>query len=529
MSVEEGSPTEPASRSAQPSLGEAALEGVRWMGIARVVGDAAAFGGSVVLARYVPPAEFGYAAAALGMAAIASNFAASAFGAPLIQFQTLRRAHVETAMLLSLAAGLACVVLAPIIAVVAVQPLLGTSIADLFLLSIPMIAAAAAASVPKALLQRALAFRTVAAIEAIALVGGTAISVLLATVGGLDGAAIVLGLVGLHVLTLVLVLVYAPWTWPRWRGRAVARSLVGFGGSVGLASVLATFSASIEYIVLSARMAPASVGFYWRAFMLGVTYPLKISNVTLSVALPVYSRAANADEMRRLRLRVMAVHAAALFPVLVTIMVTAPVLVPWLFGPTWEPAVVPTQILAGAGMVAALVTGTWAYIIALGKPHYLPPMNLLVIVGLGGTAYFAAPLGLVGVCACMLGFHVFFLGVNHFWLLHRVGGIARGDLFRDAFPPLVSCIPLAAAGLVTMHLAEAAGAASVVVLAATVPIGVAAYAATLRLAFPRTWNSLLDVGRRVLARRAPARRDVLPGRDDDGSRSDARAYGPSAG
>lgn len=514
----------PASRS----LGETAVEGVRWMGLARVVGDAAAFAGSLVLARYIPPAEFGYAAAALGLAAIASNFVTSAFGAPLVQFPTLRRAHVETAMLLSLTAGVAFVVLAPFLAALAVQPLLGTRVADLFLLSIPMIAAAAVAAVPRALIQRALDFRRIAAIEVAALLGGTAVSVLLATVGGLDGSAIVLGLVSLHVLTLALLLVYAPWTWPRWQGAAVATSLVRFGGSVGSASVLATITASVDYVVLSARMPAASVGFYWRAFMLGVTYPLKISNVMLSVALPVYSRAANPDEMRRLRLRVMAVQAAVLFPVLATIMVTAPVLVPWLFGPTWEPSVVPTQFLAGAGMVAALVTGTWAYITALGKPHHLPAINLMAIVGLGATAYFSAPLGLVGVSACMLGYYLAFLCVNHFWLLHRVGGIELGDLFRDAIPPFVSCIPLAAAGLLTMYGMEATDAASVTVLAVTVPVGLAAYAVTLRLAYPRTWDSLLDVTQRLLPRRSSRRHDPRSRHDADASPSDPHSLETSA-
>jgi len=182
---------------------------------------------------------------------------------------------------------------------------------------------------------------------------------------------------------------------------------------------------------------------------------------------------------------VMAVHAAVLFPVLVTIMVTAPVLVPFLFGPTWEPAVVPTQLLAGVGMVAALITGTWAYLTALGKPHHLPAFSLLAIIGIGGTAYLAAPHGLVVVCACMLGYYLFYLCVNHFVLLHRIGGIDLGDLFRDAVPPLVSCIPLAAAGLATMHLLRGVGGAPVTVLAVTVPVGLAAYAAMLRLAFRR--------------------------------------------
>jgi O-antigen/teichoic acid export membrane protein len=484
------------------TLGDSAVEGVRWMGLARVVADAAAFGASLVLARFIPPAEFGYAAAALGLATIAPNLVTQAFGAPLVQFPTLQRRHVETAMLLSMVTGAVFLLLAPVLSIAAVQPLLGGRIADLFLVATPMFAAAAAAAVPRALIQRALAFRTMAMIEVTALLGGTAVSVLLATLAGLDGEALVLGLVTLHVLTLLLLLFHAPRTWPGWGGKTTATSLVRFGGPVGLSSVLATITASIDYLVLSARMPAASVGFYWRGFMLGVTYPSKISNIMLSVALPLYSRAANADEMRRLRLRVMATHAAILFPLLVTLIVTAPVLVPWLFGPAWEPSVVPTQLLAGAGMVAAVVTGSPAFIIALGRPQYLPAINVIAILGLGSAAYFAAPFGLTGVAAAVLGYYLFMLLVNHYWLLHRVGGIAPRDLFRDAVPPLLGSLPLAAIDLAVLTLLERAGSPAAVTVFVTSSVGLAAYAAVVRVAFPETWRSLRRLAERIVRHRS---------------------------
>lgn len=499
----EPAPEHPADATPLPqrqTLGDRAVEGIRWMGVARVIVEAAAFGGSLVLARFISPAEFGRAAAALGLAAIAPNFLMQTFASPVIQFPTLQRAHIETAVLLSLVAGALFLVLAPVLSVAAVEPLLGRRVAYLFLLATPIIGAAAIAAVPRALLQRTLAFRTIATIDIAALVGGTTVSTLLATLAGLDGEALVLGLVAAHVLTALLLLLQAPRTAPRWRGGDVASSLLRFGGSVGLSSVLATVTANIDYIVLSARLRAADVGFYWRAFHVGVTYQGKISSIMLSVALPVYSRAPNAEEMRRLRLRVMATHAAILFPVLVTLMIVAPVLVPWLFGARWEPSVVPTQILAGAGMVAAVVTGTSAYIIALGKPKFLPVVNVTAIVGLGSTAYFAAPLGLRGVAACVLGYYVFILFVNHYWLLHRIGGIQLRDLFRDAGPPLAASIPLAAAEFGVMKLLQ--GAASPLILAVTIPAGLITYAAVLRVAFPQTWKSLRRIADRVLGRRS---------------------------
>jgi O-antigen/teichoic acid export membrane protein len=490
------------------TLGDSAIEGVRWMGIARVVAGGAAFLGSLVLARFISPAQFGYAAAALGLAMIAPNFLMQMYGTPLVQSPTLRREHVESALLISLVTGALFVLLTPVITNVVVEPLLGESIASLFLLASPMFALAALAAVPRALIQRELAFRTVAMIDVASLLGGTAVSILLATVADVEGASLVLGLVATYAVTVVLLLVYAPTPIPRWRGRDAATSVVRFGGFVGLSSVLATVTANIDYLVLSARLPAADVGYYWRAFMLGITYPLKVSNVMLSVSLPVYSRAANVDEMRRLRLRVMATHEAVMFPLLVTLMVTAPVLVPWLFGAEWEPSVVPTQILSGAGMIAAVVTGTSAYITALGKPQYLPVVNVVAIVGLGSTAYFAAPLGLVGVSWCVLGYYAFLFFVNHFWLLHRVGGIALREVFSDAIPPLAACVPLAASGIATMKLLEAADVSPIVALGVTIPVGLVTYSGALRLAFPETLRSLLGITRRVLARRTVGAADA---------------------
>jgi O-antigen/teichoic acid export membrane protein len=290
--------------------------------------------------------------------------------------------------------------------------------------------------------------------------------------------------------------------WPHWGGTAIAMSLVRFGGPVGVSSVLATITQSIDYLVLSARMPAASVGFYWRAFTLSITYPMKISSVMLSVALPIYSRAESAEDMRRLRLRVMATHAAIMFPLLVTLIVTAPVLVPWLFGPEWEPSVVPTQLLAGAGMVAAVVTGSAAFITALGKPSYLPVLNIIAIAGLATAAYVAAPHGLTVVAAAVLADYVLVLLVNHLWLLHRVGGIAVSDLFRDAIPPLVASLPLAAIQLAALTILDRAGTPAGVSVLLTASAGLAAYAAAIRIAFPDTWVNLRRLASRIVRRRA---------------------------
>ena len=69
----------------------------------------------------------------------------------------------------------------------------------------------------------------------------------------------------------------------------------------------------------------------------------------MRLAFPVYSRTATSTELRRLHERATRVHAAVVVPLLAVLIVIAPVLVPWLFGDRWRPAVLPGPDPRGRG------------------------------------------------------------------------------------------------------------------------------------------------------------------------------------
>jgi PST family polysaccharide transporter len=469
------------------------------MSVARVAADAFAFAASLVLVRFISPAEFGRAVVALAFGAIATNVATQMFSTPVVQFPTLERKQAESASLLSFATGAVLVGLTPPLAY-AIGHLIGPDVAYLFLLTIPAAAAAAAASVPRGLVQRSLEFRKIAIVETAGLVAGTVVSIILAVFAGLNGEALVLGFTSGHVVLFLLLLVWAPRTAPRWHGRGPAAAIMRFSGPLGVSSALGVLWMNIDYLALSFRASAATVGFYWRGYQLAVSYPSRITSIMLSLSVPLYSRAESPVEMQRLRLRVMATHSAVMFPLLVTLIVVAPIAVPWLFGSTWTPSVVPTQLLAGAGMALAITSGTVAYIIALGKTRHLPLIGLLSTLGLGGTVFLSAPLGLNAVAACVLAYHLVNLLFSQFVILHRIGGVATGDLFRDSIPPLVAVIPLAFTELAVRELLESHGAPAPLLLAVAIPLGGAVYCGVLRAAFPESWRGLLDAGARILGR-----------------------------
>ena len=158
---------------------------------------------------------------------------------------------------------------------------------------------------------------------------------------------------------------------------------------------------NVDYLILGAKLSPAQVGFYYRAYTLGVQYETKISDIIARLAFPVYSRTENADHMRAVRSRVVRINATVIYPILALFIAVAPELVPWLFGPRWEPAVLPAQILAVAGMARMINNGTPPLLLAAGRPRTLLGVQPLPAGVLAAAVLIAAPYGLIAVCVAV--------------------------------------------------------------------------------------------------------------------------------
>lgn len=458
------------------------------------------FASIVALAHMIPPAEFGRAAVALILPPLALSVAFQGFGSALVQRDSVRRGHVETAAFLSilLGAGSTIVVykLAPHLI-----PLYGYRIADLFQLASPVLLLSGFAAAPQALLQRNLDFRRLSLSEVGGLIAGSATSVALALVG-LDAKALVLGAVAMVATTAGLMWASAKMPLPRLR-RGCVRAIVGFGTPASLESLLHASFRNIDYVILGATLGPAQVGFYHRAFQMGMEYQGKITGIMSRMAFPVYSRTATLADMRNLRARITRLHAIIVLPLLAGLVALAPVFVPALFGARWEPAVEPVQILAAGGAFAALISGTGPLILAAGKPHALVVYNGVRILVYGGAVWWAASRGgLIAVCFAVVAVQAAGLAAAQYFLLKRIVGIPVRQLWDDAVGALLGCVALLAVALPLTRLMMEADLPSLVTLGVVGSAGMAAYLLTLRILFHSAWKDLALVGRRMLARRS---------------------------
>jgi O-antigen/teichoic acid export membrane protein len=483
------------SQLSRGELREAALAGVRWMTIARVASELVLLGSTVVLARLITPAEFGLAAIALIVTALATVLTGESFGTPLVQRKEAGERHIRAAVAMSLAFGALLTAVTFLLAPLS-APLFGDETPDLIQLMAPAFVISSVSVVPHAMLQRRLDFRRLSSIEIVHRIAGSVISVGLA-VGGLNAEAILLGsLAGAALSSILLVRAAHP---PRpGFDREAMRDIATFGIPAALSGLLRSVNRNVDYAIIGARLGAAQVGLYWRAFQFGVEYQSKISSIMMRVALPVYSRAASLDDMRALRARIVRVHATILFPLLALLIVLAPEGLPWLLGEPWRPAVLPTQILAVAGMTAAVMTGLGPLMLAMGKPKALLYWNLCAATAYGVMVYLVAPLGLTQICVAVVAMRLVTLLIAQRVLIQGVAGIPMRTLLDDAGPAVVASLALLGVGFPATAALVAAGVPTLATCVVVAAVGGAAYALTLRLLFESTWADVMLLASRVL-------------------------------
>jgi len=498
-------------------LKDAAVAGVRWTTAARAGIEVITLASAVVLARLIAPSGFGQAVVPLIFVPLAVILTFEGFGSALVQRKEIGRVHVEAAMLASLLTGVVLTSLTLALAEPVGKPLFGSDTAELLMMISPVFLLAGLCAVSRSLLWRRLDFRRVSLIEMVALALSAVAAVGLA-VAGLDAEAIVLAALFGSAVTTLLLLAAAPPPMPRWH-RGALGEIMGFGlpaSAAGLTSVAIT---NATLAVAAVRLSPSQVGLFWRAFQLGVIYQEKISGIMIRLAFPVYSRTTDLKELTHFHERATRIHAAVLLPLLSLLIVTAPDLVPWLFGERWAPAVEPVQILCVAGMIAAILTGYAQIMLAAGKPRVLLVFNVFLLALYVVASWIAAPYGITALAIAVVGVHVVLLVSVYAVLFYRVLGIPIRRLVTDLFPAVASSLLMLAVANPVAELLRNNGVPVFLLLLSVGIVGAWAYLAALYSLFPAIWNDVAQLTRRVLPDRPTSINALIPRRAVEGASS----------
>ncbi len=480
-------------------LTAAAAAGLRWVAYARMAIEVLLFITMVALARIVPPEAFGIFAVVTIVQELAQMMPMEGIGGALVQRRSIERDHLRGGLALSVGLGLLGAAFTALVAVVVVEPLMGRQTEMLTIATTPYFLLGAVYAVPMAVLRRRLDFRKLSLIDLVLNATRALASLALALIG-LNASALVFGSMIGMAAALCLALVFAPVPLPAWRPRAM-RELLPYGGPAALATISWTGFRNGDYAIIGSVLGPAQAGFYWRSYQLAVEYQGKVANAVSQVAFPVLARTEGTEALLVLRQRMVRLLTVLVFPLLALLIVLAPTVIPWLFGPEWEPSVVPTQILVAGGAATLAINTCGSALMAAGRARALLGYGVAHFVVYVGAVLAVAHLGIEAVAIAGSVVHGLFLLVAYFVLLRGREESALGVLWRDLAPALVACAALAAAAVPASLGLASLGAPVLALMAGVGLAGAAAYLLALRLIFPASAADLIA----ALARLLPSR------------------------
>jgi PST family polysaccharide transporter len=473
---------------------EAAFHGVRWFGVTQGIFQFSTVGAAVVLARLISPADFGRLAVAMIVYEFSLMTANESIGTPLVQRPDITREHLEGATLLGLMIGVGLALLTLLAVPFVITPIFGARTSHLFRLFAPQFVITGLMIVPQARLQRDLRFRRIGVSEAAGMLVSSVVAVALAF-AGLGADAYVLGmLTGVLIMALGYISGGRP-VLPRWRPKQM-RELLGFGMPATTAGFAGVTYRNVDYMILGARLPSVIAGYYYRAFTMGVEYERRLSGIVVRIAFPIYARTEDPARRLALRLRIVRVNVALVYPMLALFIALAPTLMPWLLGPRWTPAVLPSQILAVAGMASCVRNLHGPTVLSAGRPKALLVFSCAETLLYAATVWVASSYGLTLICVAVSGFQIVSLVVAYTVLLRSVVGVRRTQIFRDLGPAVLASTAVLLVVMVLRRGLE--GQVPVLVLLVlAVAVGGAVYLVVLRVLSKEAWSDVALLARRV--------------------------------
>ena len=288
-----------------------------------------------------------------------------------------------------------------------------------------------------------MAFRTVAVQALVAALLGQVVAVVLALQGG-GVWALVSQLIVVQWVVAILAWWRVGWlpSWclspPRLRRMAV------FGVRVSSVDFVGTMTIWAQSWIVTVALGPSALGLLNIGQRLILVAQELVAASMVPVSTVVFARVRDTpDRLRTTYLKALGVVYAVVSPVMILLVVTAPVLIPLLFGHEWKESVAPAQALALAGIITLGAMLDHGLFYGLGRPGTWLSYAVVVDGATVGSAAIAVRWGLIGVA---VGFVIVaFLATVARWLL-----VSRmlGWGFRDVARPFFSVAPITAVSMV---------------------------------------------------------------------------------
>lgn len=441
VELELDTPQPPASldatdASAVPGagLGRRVITAAHWRFASSAIQGVLQLGVGVLLARRLPPADFGVmalAAVVIGFSTLAADLG---LGPALIQRHPMTARHTRVAFTVSLLAGgmLSLTIFAS--AGLLARALDAPTLRSVLRVEAWLFVIAAFGSTALSLLRRSLQFRRLFVIESGSYVVGYALVAVGMAYAGFGVWSLVWGALVQRFLTSGLAVLWGRHPLKPLVARTELRDLLGFGLGASLNQLVHYIARNGDNVVAGRGLGTAALGLYARAFNL-MAVPLSyVDNVMWSVLFPALAQI-HRDPRRFRQAYLLSVQVTCLVtvPLVAALAVAARPLILTLYGERWAGTVIPLQILCFAGPFRGIYNVAGAVSHAAGRVYAEMVRQvgfavLVVAASIAGLRY-----GISGVAA---GDAVAMV-VMSFWmgqLSIRISGCSRREFLAVQIP-----------------------------------------------------------------------------------------------
>lgn len=434
------------------SLVRDSVRGALWTISSGVGSRAIGLVGTLVITRFIAPAEYGEVtvAAVLGMSA--NQLSIVGWGQYLVSHPNVRRSLVFHVTVFHFCMGVLALALL-LLAGKQLAPLLDAPQLTRYLPGIALsVLFDRIAFVPERILARDLRFGRLSATRTAGDLTHTLVS-LTSAVLGLGGAAIVLGNVMRSLVRLAVYVLSVDWR--DWLSRCrinlqQTRQLLAFGVPMSLGALCEFATRRWDNLLVSRFFGPGPTGMYNLAYNLADVPAIQIGEQIGDVLLPSFARMDAARRPEAL-VRALSLLGLVVFPLAVGLGVVAPTLVATLFDARWADMGLMLALLSALSVARPVGWVVASYLQARQLPRsifMLEAFKLLLL--LGGLVTFGRRAPLFACAAVGVAFAGHALA--SLWLVRQVDGITLRRSLGSLAPAFAACLVMAAAVLLVQHM-----------------------------------------------------------------------------
>jgi PST family polysaccharide transporter len=455
------------------TLRRRAVRGAAWTLPTSVGSRAVGLLGTLLLARYLAPAEYGVVMAASIAATTASSVTTFGVGIYLVSNPRISRAETFHASCWFLAVGIAALLLTLMLS----GPVGEWSGAPGLVEFLPILVLSALLErivyVPERLLVRGLRFGWLSIARALGELTYSAVSVAVAASGG-GAMAVAWGSLArstVRFAAIVPAVGVREWLEPHRLRLATFRGIVGHGLNVTVASIATFGMRRWDNLLVSRYFGAGIMGAYNYAYNLADTPAAAVGDQMSDVIAASFP---HVDRVRRAEALVHACTMVAMimFPLSIGLAAIAPTLVQTFFGPQWSNVGAMLMALSALSAARPLASIFASYFYASRRPSVVLWLEWASLAGIVAAISTVGRAGVDWACA-WVGVVFVLRTLACMWVVRRQDGVPMSAFLVPMARPLAACLVMAAG--VTMARLALAGLTPPIQLAAEIAVGAAIY------------------------------------------------------